>query len=538
MTRRLPGKYVLIICLLLIAVCVSVYTYVGYHQPPNWDEEASIDIALGIRPAMVVGDHGRPTGGLHHEEVIGKPVFTNADYDRHNNAAGVVNAVMQDNSNSVLYYLVLHYWIKATGLPIFSLRLLSIFTALINLLLVAYIMSTCLPRQRAWAIVAVVLVGFNPVFLLQAFAIRSYMLCVCMLLLATIAWLRLIHTNHAHRNAWFLHSLFAMLALFCHYFAVAIILPQLLWLVVVAWRRRKNGIATGHWWRPLLALLILVVPLLVWYRVARTTGIPNMQLLDRTWQVAVQGGGYEATASNFIKLLFNTTAQMLGFDYQLTILPKGAWQSLAGLIMVMLAVMAFQYSRQARQDKQVAWVAGVVPSLWNPLLYTWLGAVVIYAGRSWLSGHFMLFHRTYLVFLLPWLLLGLVWMLATSGRVVAAFRWGRLALGLLLLVNVVGFALHTWQWGQSSKARITKVDIGKNHNTIHNPWVDMPALAQQLKQSAATDSIVYANWKTAHRFNYYLHQWSGTQHVDTTLGGQSIFLYQGANKLTVTVAGK
>lgn len=532
MTIKRSDTYFPALVFLLIAACAAAYLYVGKAQQPNWDEEASIDIALGIRPAMVVGANGRPTGALQYEQVIGHPVFNHGDYAKHNTPGGVVKAVMLDNSNSVLYYLSLHYWIKATGVSVFTLRLFSLLTAVINLWLVAYILAKRLPQQQAWTLVAVALVAFNPIFLLQAFAIRSYMLCVCMLLLATVQWLRLIDHKGNKVGAWYGHALFGALALLSHYFAIAVVLPQYAWLAVLLWRRRRDGLPFTKSLPALLAPLIIVVPLLVWYGYARTVGIPNMQMLDRTWQVAVKGGGYEGTAGNYGRLLFNATAQMLGFDYQVSLLPKWGWQVLAGGIMALWTLLLWGLRRQSGINK------GAHYRVFNPLLYAWVAGMLVYSVRSFVSGHFMLFHRTYLVFLLPFLLTGIVWAMALRAQWAAARTWTWLAVGLLLLVNVTGFGMHTAEWGRGAGRMNGTININNAHNVLTNSWTDMPILARQIGGEARIDSIVYTNWKTAHRLNYFLGNWPGPQRVDTSLTGRTIILYRGEQPYRLVLTGQ
>lgn len=480
----------------LVVLLAFVYAFTGGPLTPNWDEEASLDIALGIRPAMVTDPHGLPTRDLQYEQIIADTAFSAADYERHNTPEGVMRAVMQDNSNSFLYYLALHAWLKMTGVNFLWLRLFTVLAAVINLLLIYRITKAWLPQQPYWAVAALLIVGINSIYFSQAFMIRGYMLCITFLLLSTSVWLKTIHHRSFALGSLLLHSGFCLLAILTHYFSIAIVAGQVIYLLLVCFRQqspeRKKSFP-----RLLAALILLMAPLVGWFLLSFHSGIPHLKLLDKGWQQASAGTGYAIGIVNYGKQLFNATAFMLGFDYRIGGLPKIAWQGVAAAMMGTILFLLLKAYR----------IKGA--KAFNIFLFLWATAIMVYSLRSWLSGHFMIFERKYLIFLLPYLVMGLI-CLASDFMHYTGFR--RLIAGVgafWVLLNVVTFAVNARLWQEQGRPVTRQYihDKGPWKTNIGGSWQELRAMGRELSEKlSAGDTIVYTHWKTAHCLNYFLRQ--------------------------------
>ena len=118
--RAILDKHFLAIILLIVVVSV-IYAMLAYRTEPNSDERASLVIALGRHPSLI--------------DSKGTPIRLEAYLDSLNfkkypvsgsNFLNTTRSVVKDNSNSLLYYILLTIWIKLCGLNIFAARLLTI----------------------------------------------------------------------------------------------------------------------------------------------------------------------------------------------------------------------------------------------------------------------------------------------------------------------------------------------------------------------------------------------------------------------------
>lgn len=516
-----PSKVYHLWALLLIVSLGFLYGMTGRNLSLNWDEEASVDIATGIRPAMVTDSAGLPLKALRYDQIVADTAFTAASYEYHNTPGGVVTAVMQDNSNAFLYYLSLHYLLKAGGFSLLLMRLFTILAAAINLFLVYRLTLALSPKKYYWALAALLIVGVNPIFFSQAFMIRGYMLCLSFLLLSTQVWLQIIRHQSFRWQLLLWHSGLCLLAVLTHYFAIAIVAGQFLYLFLV-WYLAPLGVRRTGWQQLLTSLLVFLVPLIGWYLLSWHIGIPNLYLLDRGWQHAAAGTGYAIGPFNYLKQLFNATASMIGFDYSIGGVAKAAWQALAVVVIAcLIGLLLKTYTIRKRKA-------------FNLMLYLWAVAILVYSCCSWQSGHFMIFERKYLVFLLPYLIVGLiVW--ASRFINYKSFRWlGISVAAVILLVSAVTLVINAQRWkGEDTVTTKEYMDDGRSgKTTIGGSWQELAALGKELSAKLCQqDTIVFTQWKTAHDLNYFLRQCPDIrQMVNTSLDSSETIIIKNGNK--------
>ena len=170
---------------------------------PNEDEKASLVIAMGKFPML-----SDQRGMKEYMTAIDYSRFSGADISFQN----VLQSVLNDNSNSSLYYFLLAGLIKLAGLNLIWLRLFSIIIAGINLYLI-YIIAGKFQNQTFFQWTAVIQAAINPVFFGDAFLIRSYMLALLGVLLSIYYLLEITVAEKPNRNNYIFYFLSVLLAI-------------------------------------------------------------------------------------------------------------------------------------------------------------------------------------------------------------------------------------------------------------------------------------------------------------------------------------
>lgn len=181
-----------------------------------------------------------------------------------------------------LYYVLAWLWTGPLGVGAgqVDLRLLS---ALFGTLTVpvAFLAGRELASRHAGVIVAA-LVAFNPFLVWYSQEARAYALLVLLLMLGLYVMARVL--RNPSRGNLALWALVSTLALCSHYFAVFVVAPQAVWLLI---RLRPRS-------RPLAAVAataaagLALVPLAVMQEGSgRANGFANTPILDRAWQILV-----------------------------------------------------------------------------------------------------------------------------------------------------------------------------------------------------------------------------------------------------------
>ena len=507
--------------LLAILFC-CVYFIAGNNQALNWDDEASVDIALGIRPQFMIDPNGLPNKTLPYDEIVQKDIFSAADYEQHNSANEVIRSVWRDNSNSVVYYLTLHYFIKLVGVNFQLMRLLSIVFAGINLLLAFTIARRWSNGSRYVPFLVLILLGSNPVFFSVAFAIRGYMLCTTFLLFSSLIWLNILQTGRYNRVL--LLAVLSVAAVLTHYFSLAVIFFQFLYLLVHAYRNKIGR----SWLNVGAGVLLFLIPLIVWYVISLDVGIRNMLVLDAGWNnLARVQAGWGATGFNVLKQLFNAIAYFIGFDFNAGILPRIVWQCIA---LLELGSICFILIKTRLLKERI-----------SLLLYIAVGALLLYTIKSISAGHFMIFEKKYLLFLVPYFIIGIVLVMDVVLRQHPSLKLPAQAVLInLLLVSMIIFAITAYKLdrkGQTNRVKNTGELPARNFTIINDTrvfrWVGKQLSAQLQPQ----DSIVYSEREIAHRLNYFLRERPEIyQQVDSLQGpDNTIIIKTSSSKYVINI---
>jgi 4-amino-4-deoxy-L-arabinose transferase-like glycosyltransferase len=143
----------------------------------------------------------------------------------------VITSVNKTEANPWTYFLFLHAWLKNTGTQDeWVMRLSSVIVGL-ALVAAVYWLARAFLSQRA-ALAAAALCAFSPVVLQYAQEVRGYIFVMLAVPLAVAATIRAVD-RHTARNALLLvGALAAVSAMLLHYFAVLVIAPLCIWLLL------------------------------------------------------------------------------------------------------------------------------------------------------------------------------------------------------------------------------------------------------------------------------------------------------------------
>ncbi len=203
----------------------------------------------------------------------------------HPSLVATLRSVVHTENSPPLWYLIAWADSKVFGTGEVALRLPSALAGIATVLL-AWAIGRELTGRRATAIAVAAFVAVNPIFVWYSQEARAYGLFVLTGALAMLCFLRALH-DPTPRGMW-LFALAGTFALLSHYFAVFLLIPMVLWLLLAQSRRRAALPALGA-----LALVgLALVPLISaqgghgtqwigeWALSSRLEAIPRYYLTD------------------------------------------------------------------------------------------------------------------------------------------------------------------------------------------------------------------------------------------------------------------
>ena len=206
-----------------------------------FDEKATMVAAQGMI---------QDGGNQHDVWDFGKYTFTNEEFWRAKSITRYYEAITaSDIGNSPFYYLLLHNWLKITGISDFNARLFSVIFSTLTVLLLFFFTRHFL-QSKAIALTASALAAVEPFFVAYAQQARNYSLTFFLTLLATYCFLRALEVAQQNRSRvvvarWFLgYGLVAGLSLLSHFLAITVFLAHGLYALLFV-RNLKTWLALG-----------------------------------------------------------------------------------------------------------------------------------------------------------------------------------------------------------------------------------------------------------------------------------------------------
>jgi mannosyltransferase len=249
---------------------------------------------------------------------------------------GLLEAIPDSESTPPLYYVLGWLWAQVFGTGEAGLRSLPALcgTATIG---VVWALGRRLGGERA-GLAAAALVAVNPMLVWFSQEARAYALLVLLAAIAALLWLRALERPRPGRAAaW---SIVAALALATHYYAVFVVAPMALWLVVRAPGIRVRAAALA----PVAAGLAALAPLLLHQRSnAGAAFIGDSALLSRIAQVPKQlVVGYDAPGETLLAVASLALLAVAGWGVWRIVArgEAGRDETGAALVLPMLAAVA------------------------------------------------------------------------------------------------------------------------------------------------------------------------------------------------------
>ncbi len=264
-----------------------------------------------------------------------------------------LSAAVQGERSPPLYYVVVWAWSKIFGTGEVGLRSLS---ALLGTLTVplAYAAAATLGSSRRVALLAAAFVALNPYLIWYSQEARSYALMVLFGAAALAYFVRSLERPSSRSLA--IWALASALALSSHYFAVFLIVPQALWLLLRDESRRSAILATAA----IAAVALALLPLAVSQESGdRRNGFTETSLASRLGETGLNLVASEEPTP----FAANTAIDLV----QLV--------AAVGGTLLLAAAIALTMTRASREEQGGAIVAGVVSggAIALPLLLAVLG---------------------------------------------------------------------------------------------------------------------------------------------------------------------
>jgi mannosyltransferase len=224
----------------------------------------------------------------------------------------LLRAIPDSESTPPLYYLLAWLWTHVFGTGEVGIRSLSALLGTATIAIV-WALGRRLGGVRA-GLAAAALVAVNPMLVWFSQEARAYALLALLGALSTLLWLRALESDgddsatwSARRLAW---GTVAALALATHYYALFLVAPQALWLVlrVRGWRARAAALALPA------AAAVALAPLALAQRANDTASfITDSELLTRLAQLPKQFlVGYDAPLEPLL-VAVGAAAALAGF---------------------------------------------------------------------------------------------------------------------------------------------------------------------------------------------------------------------------------
>jgi len=210
---------------------------------------------------------------------------------------GLLRAIPDSESSPPLYYVLAWCWTHVFGTGEVGMRSLS---ALLGTATIAAVwaLGRRLGGKRA-ALIAAALVAFNPLLVWFSQEARAYALLALLATVTALLWLRTLAQPKArYAAAW---GLAAALTLATHYYAIFLVGPMALWLLVRLPGTRVRVAALA----PVAVALLVLAPLALGQRANDNASfIGESSLLTRTVQVPKQLlVGYDAPGETVLAVL-------------------------------------------------------------------------------------------------------------------------------------------------------------------------------------------------------------------------------------------
>lgn len=184
--------------------------------------------------------------------------FTNTQVQEFNNLNEVINSVQRVLGNTLLYDVLLHFWVNFLGNDDFFLRLFSVVFYL-GLIILGYLFSSFLFGDKKLALLTAIFFMGHPFLLTFAREARAYEMGAFLSLLSSFYFFKFVINEKKYKKSCLaLYSIFSVAALFTTYLTVPIFIAQGV-IFLIENPRKKIWVAYSVVWSLILIVLFLWV---------------------------------------------------------------------------------------------------------------------------------------------------------------------------------------------------------------------------------------------------------------------------------------
>jgi uncharacterized membrane protein len=255
------AKKINLFCLLAAIVIILV---LPLKKEIWYDETVSILCSKGI-------SHDSPA------QFSNTNLINSATLEQLNNTQNVFNATVNDNANSFLYNIGLHWFTLLFGNSITIYMLFSKLSGIITLL-AFYVLCTLLFRNSLFTSVAILLLATDNNFTGMSHEIRAYSMGICFVTLAAVYFFKFMYQKENTRYL-FLTSLFSVAAILSHFLTVYTIL---VFLAVLIFTKKTNLFSARNIIGLLLPVSLLALFFYFAYPGLQTMSVQNQHIQERT----------------------------------------------------------------------------------------------------------------------------------------------------------------------------------------------------------------------------------------------------------------
>jgi len=433
------------------------------------------------------------TNGMRWDTfALASPDFVQADLKQENTFSNLLAAnVVNDGSNTLVYKVVMRYWIAAFGVSELALRFPSFLFGLLSIWLV-YKIALQLSSDKRIALLSAFIVAMLPWLIRYSQEARPYALSVFLVLWSTLLFLRIVQSDGGGKKLYIGYFIAASLAFFSHYLCLPIIGAHFLYLLFF---KRKKVYLTKFAlvYCGMLGLLVLFAITL------GKEGLPHMASRNAEILAVAQANAI----SNPTHAIVTTSLKTTGFGVvQLLFFSIGNHLAIYGfqvrvLIFTLLIPVLYLFG---------LWRAGALKQTAVKYIFITIGlALVFTAVSAFSSGHVLSWQARYNIWFMPF--------------VSILCGWGMYALWQRnKAVASIVFAAHT---------AIMVFSLGIVYYDLPKERRDnaFALVAEQIEAKATpTSTIVFSTWRDAQLVNMYLSDGALQQRVEQDYEKGEVYL--------------
>lgn len=275
LTSLLAKKYVALFFILLLGLFLRLYKIDRYGL--WYDEQVTLLVASGI---------------YSHKLFQKDAKISSSELHKHNTLSNVLKSTINDNGNSILYNVILHFWISLMDNSEFNVRVLSTIFDLLTIYYMYLFARKIFSEKKFLAPVVCIIGAFNPLLVSLAQEARAYSLATLLGVISSYYFFMIVHLRRTDYRYFVYYALSVLGMLLCHYLSVMLFLAH--FVIFLLYER-----AFLNWLRMFLVGIFVAIVLLVWLCYGGMEGYGSIRRLNQ-YYVQVADANVDGELSNWM----------------------------------------------------------------------------------------------------------------------------------------------------------------------------------------------------------------------------------------------